>query len=50
MMGVCYIKIQAKIELYEMIDLWERNAQPYYVYNDFFNNKYNLATKLRYSY
>lgn len=39
---------QAKIELYEMVNLCEERSRPYYVDNDFFNNKYNLATKLRY--
>lgn len=38
----------AKFKLYEMIRLEEERQRPYFVDNDFFNNKYNISTKLRY--
>lgn len=38
----------AKIKLYEMIKLEEERQRPYFVDNDFFNNKYNISTKLKY--
>lgn len=38
----------AKIKLYEMITLEEERQRPYFVDNDFYDNKYNISTKLRY--
>ncbi len=38
----------AKIKLYEMIQLEEERQRPYFVDNDFFNNKYNISTRLKY--
>lgn len=38
----------AKAKLYEMIQLEEERFRPYYVDNDFFKNKYNMALKLKY--
>lgn len=38
----------AKFELYDMISLEEERGRPYYVDNDFFNNTYNMSTKLKY--
>lgn len=38
----------AKLKLYEMLDLEEERHSPYFVDNDFFNNKYNISTKLKY--
>lgn len=38
----------AKIKLYDMIKLEEDRQRPYFVDNDFFNNKYNISTKLKY--
>lgn len=38
----------AKIKLYEMIQLEEERQRPYFVDNDFFDNKYNMSTKLKY--
>lgn len=38
----------AKMALYNMIALEEKYQRPYYVDNDFFNNKYVQAVKLRY--
>ncbi len=38
----------AKIKLYEMIKLEEERQRPYFVDNDFFDNKYNISTKLKY--
>lgn len=38
----------AKIKLYEMITLEEEREKPYFVDNDFYDNKYNISTKLRY--
>lgn len=38
----------AKIKLYDMIQLEEDRQRPYFVDNDFFNNKYNTSTKLKY--
>ena len=38
----------AKIMLYEMISLEEERERPYFVDNDFYNNKYNISIKLRY--
>ena len=37
----------AKIKLYEMITLEEEREKPYFVDNDFYDNKYNISTKLR---
>ncbi len=31
-----------------MISFEEERQRPYFVDNDFFNNKYNISTKLRY--
>lgn len=38
----------AKIKLYEMIQLEEERQRPYFVDNDFYNNKYVMVGKLRY--
>lgn len=38
----------AKLKLYEMISLEEERQRPYFVDNDFYNNKYNISIKLRY--
>ena len=38
----------AKIKLYEMISFEEERQKPYFVDNDFYNNKYNISTKLKY--
>lgn len=38
----------AKSKLYEMIELDEERAKPYFVDNDFFNNKYHIASKVKY--
>lgn len=38
----------AKIKLYDMIQLEEDRQRPYFVDNDFFDNKYNISTKLKY--
>lgn len=38
----------AKIKLYEMIQLEEERQRPYFVDNNFFDNKYNISTKLKY--
>ena len=37
-----------KLKLYEMIQLEEERQRPYFVDNDFFLNKYNISTKLKY--
>jgi hypothetical protein len=38
----------AKSKLFEMIQLEEDRERPYFVDNDFFSNKYNISTKLKY--
>ncbi|MCI8411871.1 MAG: hypothetical protein HFJ40_05525 [Clostridia bacterium] len=38
----------AKLKLYEMIQLDEERQKPYFVDNDFYNNKYNISIKLKY--
>lgn len=38
----------AKIKLYDMVQLEEERQRPYFVDNDFFFNKYNISTKLKY--
>ena len=38
----------AKIKLYDMICLDEERQRPYYVDNDFFDNKYNFIFDLKY--
>ena len=38
----------AKIKLYDMISLEEERQRPYFVDNDFFNNKYSCAGRLKY--
>ena len=38
----------AKTKLYDMIQQEELRERPYYVDNDFFDNKYNIAIKLKY--
>lgn len=38
----------AKQKLYEMIELDEEREKPYFVDNDFFYNKYNSCSKLKY--
>lgn len=37
-----------KLKLYEMIQLDEERQRAYFVDNDFFVNKYNISTKLKY--
>lgn len=37
-----------KQKLYEMIQLEEERQRPYFVDNDFFNNKYRLVVNLKY--
>lgn len=39
---------EAKKVLLEMVRLEEERERPYYVDNDFFQNNYNLAIKLKY--
>ena len=39
---------KAKAKLYEMIELDEEREKPYFVDNDFFDNKYKIATKVKY--
>ncbi len=38
----------AKIKLYEILYFEEQRKKPYFVDNDFFHNKYNIATRLKY--
>lgn len=38
----------AKQKLYEMIQLEEERQRPYFVDNDFFDNKYSLVGNLKY--
>ena len=38
----------AKIKLYDMISLEIERNRPYFVDNDFYDNKYNISTKLKY--
>lgn len=38
----------AKLKLYEMIHLEEERQRPYFVDNDFFDNKYIMVGKLKY--
>ncbi len=38
----------AKLKLYDMISLEEQRGRPYFVDNDFFDNKYSYCTKLKY--
>lgn len=38
----------AKIQLYNMVSLEEERGRPYFVDNDFFDNKYNFSTNLKY--
>ena len=38
----------AKIHLYDMINLEEERGRPYFVDNDFFNNKYKNCLNLKY--
>lgn len=40
--------IEAKKALYEIIHFEEERGRPYYVDNDFFENKYNQAMTLKY--
>lgn len=37
-----------KSTLYNMVQLEEERERPYFVDNDFFNNKYNISIKLKY--
>ena len=39
---------EAKLKLYEMISLEEERGRPYFVDNDFFNNKYSCNINLKY--
>lgn len=39
---------KAKFKLYEMTLLEDKRLRPYFVDNDFFDNKYNIQTKLKY--
>ena len=38
----------AKIKLYDMISLDEERLNPYFVDNDFFENRYDISIKLKY--
>ena len=38
----------AKIKLYDMIQLEEERQRPYFVDNDFFENKYKMVGNLKY--
>ena len=38
----------AKAKLYDMVSLEELRQRPYFVDNDFFENSYNIQTKLKY--
>ena len=38
----------AKIKLFDMISLEEQRNRPYFVDNDFYDNKYNISIKLKY--
>ena len=38
----------AKFRLFDMISLEEERNRPYFVDNDFFNNKYSYAGRLKY--
>lgn len=40
--------ISAKLKLYEMIQIEEERQRPYFVDNDFFDNKYVMVGKLKY--
>lgn len=37
-----------KLKLYDMISLEEERGRPYFVDNDFFNNKYSYCVNLKY--
>ena len=39
--------VATKIKLYDIINLEENRGRPYYVDNDFFNNKYSLQRRKR---
>lgn len=38
----------AKSKLYEMLQLEDERQRPYFVDNNFFDNKYNISSKLKY--
>ena len=38
----------AKIKLYDMVSLEQQRNRPYFVDNDFYDNIYNISTKLKY--
>ena len=38
----------AKIKLFDMISLEEQRNRPYFVDNDFYDNKYNISIELKY--
>lgn len=38
----------AKLKLYDMISLDEERGRPFYVDNDFFNNKYSCSNCIKY--
>lgn len=38
----------AKMKLYDIITIEEQRQRPYFVDNDFFNNKYSNSAKLKY--
>ncbi len=40
--------VSAKLKLYEMISLEEERQRSYFVDNDFFDNKINMSTNLKY--
>lgn len=40
--------INAKLKLFEMIQLEEERGRPYFVDNDFFENKYPCSVNLKY--
>lgn len=38
----------AKVKLFELVSLEEERGRPYFVDNDFFENRYNIQSKLKY--
>ena len=40
--------LSAKLKLYEMVDLEEERGRPYFVDNDFYENKYPCSINLKY--
>lgn len=46
--NTCKTLESAKAKLFDMVSLEEDRGRPYFVDNDFFNNKYSYAGKLKY--